>query len=261
MNYTTSLLVILFFPVLVLAGSIKSLMDVSVTIETPRGTGSGTVFTAKGKTYVLTCGHVVEGLKTVQTVEEEVDGELKKIKKVIWEDAKITQTLYTTKDGVLNEAGSLSLLAKVIAFSAAEEDNGLDLAVLEVVKSDYIKHGANFATSHSDVAVGRKIYHIGSLYGDITNAYVTGEVSRLDYRLPNKKWSSFNVAILNSKPGSSGGGIFLKKNSEYQYCGMLVRGDRAGVALFKPSWVIEKWLKKKELDFIIKKDSDGNRSK
>lgn len=209
------------------------LQNMSVTVKTDKGTGSGTIFYSKDKMYVLTAGHVVcDSL--------EVNKGLCEVERTIFSKGK--------------EIGSYTRKAKLVAISMPEEKGGIDLALLEVKGGKDERSGSVFLEDNI-LEVGDKIHHIGSLYGDITNSYITGTISRMDYNIPDFTDSTFNVANLNGRPGSSGGGVFLEKDGVFKYCGMVVRGDNGGCMLLKPVEVIKKWLKENNFNDVV--DPEG----
>lgn len=215
--------------------------SVSVSVVTSGGSGSGTMFVQGDKTYVLTAGHVVEKLRHVNKVNKDTGNETKEVEVISWDEAKVIQTLYQDDKEVENTV----LLAKVVVYSPVEDEGGKDIAVLELLKKNHLKTGATLLPLPKHLTVGQDVIHIGSLYGSITGAYIRGNVARLDYRALH---SSFNVINVDSKPGSSGGGIFIKDGDNYYLVGTVVRGDGSGVALTKPLAVIREVLKENNLD-------------
>lgn len=243
-KFAASLVLITLFSGCAFSGEAEDkLLSMSVTVKTPCGTGSGTIFTKGDKSYILTCGHVACGAKTIGP-----DGKTELV-----EDLDVVQTLF--KNG--KEVGELSLKAKLVAISLPEEEGGIDLALLEVRRGKDDRWGAAFLEDDK-LGIGDELWHVGSLYGDVTNSLVKGHVARMDFRL--KDWhSSFNVANLNSRPGSSGGGVWTKVGTEFKYCGMVVRGDGAGIALMKPVEVIKVWLKEVGHEELLVPDLDGKK--
>lgn len=237
-----SVLMLLFLSINVWSNEVENMViNCSTTIRTAEATGSGTLFLNK---YILTAGHVVRHLRNIEKIQTEENGEMKEVKKVSWENAKVVQTIF--KNG--KEVGELIVFAKVIAFSPSEEDGGIDLAVLELLDDSYIKNSARFLPDNNNLEIGTDICHIGSLYGELTGSFIKGNISRLDHKYLNR---SFNVANLNVKGGSSGGGVFKLIDGKYYYCGMVVRSDDRGTTLLKPPHVIREWLKENKLDKIL----------
>ena len=205
------------------------LLNMSVTVKTDRGTGSGTFYKYKDKYYVLTAGHVVSSLRTTK------DG------KETYGKCTVSQTLF--KNG--KEVGEISRKAKLVALSPPEEEGGIDLALLEV--AGFAGISTLSFDEDSKLDIGERIFHIGSLYGDITNSFIIGHVARLDFTLESFPDSVFNVVNLNGRPGSSGGGVFVNRGGKFFYAGMVVRGDSGGIMLTKPIEVIKAWLKEVSL--------------
>ena len=98
----------------------QHLQDVSVTVKTFDGEGSGVIVTRTicvgsetGKVnFVWTAAHVVDGLRSVRTVIK--DGQSRKI--VEFRDAQIVQEL--VEDG--RRVGEMKMEAKVIKYSDSE---------------------------------------------------------------------------------------------------------------------------------------------
>lgn len=230
--------------------TISDLLETGYTVRTPdnSGSGSGTLFYANGRAYILTAGHVAEGCireSNGKVVEEDKDTVNRKYTKY-WKDATIEKTLFYNG----KENGKLEYQAHVVAYSPAEDNTykGLDLAVLELNSPIIDKRAAKF-TQSDDLCIGERIFHVGSLWGSFTEAYVEGYVSRLDYRAYN---TSFNIVKLGGCPGSSGGGIFKKVDGKYVYIGMLTRGDSGTTNLIKPSSIIRKFLVDNKLKAITR---------
>ncbi len=213
----------------------------SVTVKTNSGTGSGTIFVNGDKNYVLTAGHVVSHLRHTHKTNKEENGISKEVEVVHWDEAHIMQTLY--QDGKDVERSELA--AKVVAYSAPEDEGGNDLAVLEILKKNHLKEGAKFLLADKKIEQGDHVIHIGSLYGDLTGSYIEGTIARLDYKYLN---NAFNVVSMNAKPGSSGGGVFRKDGEAYYLMGIVTRGDNGGTIFVKPPEVIREFLKDNGFD-------------
>jgi len=143
------------------------LQDISVTVKSGDGEGSGVIITRTlpvasnptGKpltvkvNFIWTAAHVIDNLRSVRTVIK--DG--RTIKIVEFRDAQIVQEL--VEDG--RRVGEVKMEAKVIKYSDSE--NGEDLALLMVRKKGFIDKSATFYNDGGKpVAIGTELYHCGS---------------------------------------------------------------------------------------------------
>lgn len=245
------------------------LQDISVTVKSGTGEGSGVIITRDVKigdkletvNFVWTAAHVVAGLRSTRTVVDPVTGQSKQV--IEFKDAFIVKEL--TEGG--RRIGELKMDAKVIKYSDAT--TGEDLALLIVRKRNFIKDSADFYLSNENdgiVPVGIQLFHVGSLLGQNgSNSMTTGIMSQIGRTLPlgGSDATVFDQSSCPAFPGSSGGGIFLAKNG--QYVGMLVRGagetfnfmvpirrmrsyaSKAGV-----SWALDKTIAMPSYDDILK---------
>jgi len=212
----------------------QHLQDVSVTVKSGSGEGSGVIVTrtipvaqAKGKplavkvNFVWTAAHVVDGLRSVRTIIK--DGQSTKV--VEFKDAQVVQEL--VEDG--RRVGEMKMEAKVIKYSDSE--NGEDLALLMIRKKGYIDKSVTFYQGEGrPVAIGTELYHVGSLLGQTgSNSMTRGICSQVGRVLDLGSGDGvvFDQTTVTAFPGSSGGGVFLSERSgdnAGQYMGMLVRG-------------------------------------
>lgn len=219
---------------------VEGLQEASVTIRAGSSQGSGTLITRKiggdDVTFVLTAGHVVDGLR--KTRESIVGGQTRKI--VEFDDAAIVQEF---KEGG-RRVGETKMDAKVIKFSDA--DNGEDLAILRVRKKNFTK--ANVQFTDKTPQIGTELYHVGSLLGqDLgANSLTTGVVSQIGRVLHGQTYTQSTAPAF---PGSSGGGVFLKADG--RYVGMLVRGAGETLTFLVPIERIQHWTKENEIEWIL----------
>ena len=208
----------------------QHLQDVSVTVKTQGGEGSGVIVTREVEVspnvkqkvnFVWTAAHVVDGLRSVRTIIK--DGQSRKV--VEFKDAQIVQEL--VEDG--RRVGEMKMEAKVIKYSDSE--NGEDLALLMIRKKGFIDKSVTFYRGKGrPVAIGTELYHVGSLLGQTgSNSMTRGICSQVGrvLDLGNGDGVVFDQTTVTAFPGSSGGGVFLSERSGEkagQYMGMLVRG-------------------------------------
>lgn len=188
---------------------IEKLDEISVSLKSGDGTGSGVLFTRKAGddtvTFVWTAGHVVADLQSE-------DGN--------FGDATVIQGVIA--DG--KRAGELRLEAEVLRFSPAVD--GDDIALLRIRRKNVFKENVSvsFNLPNERVRAGAEIYHLGTFLGQLGfNSLTTGVVSQAERIIEfGATPLSFDQTTAVALPGSSGGGMFLKENG--RYIGMLVRG-------------------------------------
>ena len=224
------------------------LQDISVTIKTAKGEGSGVVFTRdidtddgiKKINFVWTAAHVLENIRNVKTVLGE-DGHLKKI--VEFQDAEIIKKLVENGRTV----GQLVMDAKVVKYSDAKD--GEDLALLMIRKFNFIESSAKFSQDKDKkgVTLGTQLYHVGSLLGsEGSNSMTTGIMSQVGRTISLNGGPKilFDQTTVTAFPGSSGGGVFLTNG---EYIGMLVRGAGETFNLIVPMRRINKWAQEEDI--------------
>lgn len=222
------------------------LQDISVTIrsegEYNKSEGSGILITREidGQkiTFVWTCAHVVDNLRSVRTVIER--GTPAKI--VEFSDVRIIKELVESGRRV----GEINMDAEVIKFSDSEE--GEDLALLMVRARDYGKASGRF---HLDlkspiIPIGTELFHVGSLLGQMgSNSMTSGIVSQVGRTYGKVE---FDQTTVTAFPGSSGGGVFLQDGT---YVGMIVRGAGEGFNLMVPIRRMIRYAKKHDIMWAL----------
>jgi len=221
----------------------NQLQDISVTIQSSGGTGSGVLFTRKDFkgsfiNLVWTAGHVVEDLRS-QRVVITPDGSSRTI--VEFGDPKIVTQII--EDGRI--VGRLEMDAEVVRYSNA--DDGEDLALLKVRKKNFVDKTARFYLATAIPDIGIDLLHVGSLKGQFGANSLTGGIYSQHGRLLGK--TVYDQTTCAAFPGSSGGGVFLKSNGEY--VGMLVRGAGETFNLIVPIRRIQDWAKKAKVEWAL----------
>ena len=226
----------------------QHLQDVSVTVKSFAGEGSGVIVTreianANGKkekvNFVWTAAHVVDGLRSIRVVIK--DGKPTTV--VEFKDTQIVKEL--VENG--RRVGEIKMEAKVIKYSDA--DNGEDLALLMVRKKGFIDKTTTFHMADESVAIGTELYHVGSLLGQVgSNSMTRGILSQIGRVLDLGTGDGvvFDQTSCPGFPGSSGGGVFLSertKGHEGHYVGMLVRGAGETFNLIVPVRRMRKYAK------------------
>lgn len=258
MNKLASLIVVtlLMIPVSFLRGEevpvSQYLQDISVTIKTDRGSGSGVIFTRKivsddgekNVNFVWTAAHVLEGIRSIRSI---LDIEGKTLKKPVFKDVKIVKKLI--ENGIT--VGELSMDAVVVKYSDATD--GEDLALLMIKKFDFVDVSAKFKKdeNNSGLPLGTQLYHVGSLLGESgANSMTTGIMSQVGRMLALNSSTKvlFDQTTVTAFPGSSGGGVFLTSG---EYIGMLVRGAGETFNLIVPMRRIQKWAKSESIEWAL----------
>lgn len=197
-----------------------------IKTESP-GYFSGTLINTKNKTYILTCGHGIEELPSLDILE----------------------ALSLIYDDEGNVVQSRVLNISLLQTSKSEENGGVDLAVFEVLDPEVKLSGAilkNFRLRPLD-----KVVCVGNSYGRFAYSVYEGSVTK-QHMLLNGWPEPYFITTCEVRQGCSGGGVFSKHKGKYYYCGMITRSDLKGVGMFKPLSVIQKWLIEHELDDLLK---------
>ena len=226
---------------------VKKLENVSVTVKSGTGQGSGCMFTRKvGEetvSYVWTAAHVVAHLRKVRSVI--INGSPKAV--VEFEDAQVVQEF---RQGG-RRIGEIKMDARVVRYSDAQQ--GEDLAVLEIRKRDFVpaETTIKFYTDAEIPPLGTELYHMGSLLGQFgSNSLTTGVISQQGRVLDlGANGVVFDQTTVTAFPGSSGGGVFLK--SDGQYIGMLVRGAGEQFNFIVPVRRIKEWAKTAKVEWAF----------
>ena len=234
------------------------LQDISVTIKTERGSGSGVIFSREIKSdngkknvnFVWTAAHVLEGIRSVRSI---LDIEGKTLKKSEFKDVQVVKKLI--EDGTT--VGELSMDAVVVKYSDATD--GEDLALLMIKKFNFVDVSAKFYKDNKDsgLPLGTQLYHVGSLLGESgANSMTTGIMSQVGRMLALNSSTKvlFDQTTVTAFPGSSGGGVFLTNG---EYIGMLVRGAGETFNLIVPIRRINKWAKSENILWALDPNVDA----
>jgi hypothetical protein len=218
----------------------QHLLDVSVTVKSGSGQGSGVMFSRDGHTFVWTAAHVVDNLRKSRTVT--INGSPKTV--IEFDDAAIVQEF---KEGG-RRIGETKMDAKVLRYSDAEY--GEDLALLLIRKSNFTQATAKFYLEDEIPEIGTKLYHVGSLLGQFgSNSLTTGVIAQTGRVLALGKDTVFDQTTATAFPGSSGGGVFLQNDG--RYVGMLVRGAGEGFNFIVPVRRLQTWAKDAKVEWAI----------
>ena len=208
------------------------LQNVSVTIRSEgtfsAGEGSGVIFTRKDKdgnlvNLVWTAAHVIDNLRSTREVV--VNGSKKLL--VEFKDPMVVKEIRQNGRTV----GRLQMDAEVLKYSDA--DDGHDLALLRVRKLNFVTDTVTFYLNKEIPPLGEDLLHVGSLLGQMgANSMTDGIYSQHGRLIKSLNKYVFDQTTVTAFPGSSGGGVYLKKDA--RYVGMLVRGAGEGFNLIVP---------------------------
>ena len=212
----------------------EHLQNVSVTIRAEAafsaGEGSGIIFTRKDSkgnlvNFVWTAAHVVDNLRSERRVL--VAGSPKTL--VEFKDPIVVKEIRQNGRTV----GRLQMDAEVLKYS--ESQKGHDLALLRVRKHNFVTDSVVFYLDEKIPALGTDLLHVGSLLGQMgANSMTDGIYSQHGRILKSLNKHIFDQTTCTAFPGSSGGGVFLKRDGSARYVGMLVRGAGEGFNLIVP---------------------------
>jgi S1-C subfamily serine protease len=222
----------------------QTLQDISVTVNSGMGEGSGVIFTRErdGKkiNFVWTAAHVVDNLRTTEHIVDSDSGTQRVVVK--FKDAEVIKEL--VEDG--RRVGELKMLAEVVRFNEQE-----DLAVLRIRKTNFVSASAVFYLDEKIPAIGTDVFHVGSLLGQVgSNSMTSGIVSQIGRVIPDIGKEEFDQTTATSFPGSSGGGVFLKNGA---YVGMIVRGAGEGFNLAVPVRRMVRWAESADILWAMDK--------
>jgi hypothetical protein len=216
------------------------LQDVSVTIRSLRGEGSGAFKVTKdGQVWIWTCGHVVEGNRKNRTV---IDG--KGGQRTVTEFDDLRVIMQEVEDG--ETTADHGFKAEVIRYSDSE--HGEDLALLRLRSKRFKPANSSVFWLDKKIPVlGTDLYHCGSLLGQFGSNSLTHGVMSQHGRMLNGK--VYDQVQCTSFPGSSGG--IICEMDTGKYVGMVVRGAGEGFTLIVPVRRMIKWAKTVGVDFAL----------
>jgi len=230
----------------------EHLQNVSVTIRSEgqfsAGEGSGVIFTRKDSkgnlvNFVWTAGHVIDNLRKTRTTL--VEGKPKTI--VEFKDPMVVKEIRQNGRTV----GRLQMDAEVLKYSDA--DDGHDLALLRVRKLNFVTDTVTFYLDKNIPPLGEDLLHVGSLLGQMgANSMTDGIYSQHGRLIKSLNKHVFDQTTVTAFPGSSGGGVYLKKDA--RYVGMLVRGAGEGFNLIVPVRRMINYCEKHKIMWALDKD-------
>lgn len=234
-----------------------SLQAVSVTVMAGTAMGSGVLITreligADGQlrkyNFVLTCGHVVAGLKTSIITETQEYGQIS-IQE--WQEAEIKQVV--VKNGRI--VGTILLKAEVIFYSGCADgpQPGQDLALLLIKGNTIIDEDTKFYCGNDICGVGTDVLHVGSARGQhhsVTTGIISFVGREINFDANGTRY--FDQICVSALPGSSGGGVWTEDG---KYVGMLVRQVAENFNLMIPMRRIKTWADLNNASWIYNPES------
>jgi S1-C subfamily serine protease len=182
-------------------------LDASVLVAAPGGYGSGVCFHNGDHAFVWTDAHVVEGGKKVREVVEAATGQ----KKVVVEFSDVELMREDYHGG--RKVGFQVVFARVVRYSERH-----DVALLKPYKK-WPEASVSFLPDGDIPKAGEPLWHVGSMHGPRgTNTLSFGvfaQAGRLRRNfVPEEKEDPvvYDHASLTAFPGSSGGGVFRKRD-------------------------------------------------
>ena len=208
----------------------KHVTQLSVTVMTPKGTGTGVLITRDAKQgkkmhFVLTAAHVVANVRTfVPSLEAG-----KPVTKAVFGEVRVSVTI--RQEG--HVIRTMVYPARVIQYSNA--DTGRDLAVLQLPDAGLPDIDTAFDTQVP--TVGEDLFHVGSMFG-LTESFTCGVVSQVGRELYGRLFDQVSMTIY---PGSSGGGVF---NADGKCIGIAVLLRAPGLGFIVPAREVMAWSAK-----------------
>lgn len=247
---------------------INHIKNTSVTVKaavtsryggSQEATGSGVIVTRTIKdkdgndhvvNFVWTAGHVIDSLRNVRSGIDAKTGASKQI--VEFGTPYIVKELINQETGI--KEGEVRLVTKVLCYSDA--DTGEDLALLMILKENFIKATTSFYLKKEIPSIGTPLCHIGSRFGDIgSGSFSAGHVSAIGrmLKLATATTKVFDQTSVPASPGSSGGGMFVKwgDEDESKCVGLIVRGGEASFNFIVPIRRMKKWAEKMNIEFAL----------
>ena len=224
---------------------VKKAQEISVTVTTKHGSGSGVIITRKvgneNVSFILTADHVTRSLRHTKEV---VDGKTGTKREVVgYDDAQIVQTI--NENGRL--VASYTLYASVVRCSQEE-----DLSVLMVRKRDFSKASTVFYLDENLPELGTDVWNVGSALGLEGSGTVSKGVyshhGRLLRNQDDQDEKVYDQVSVPAFPGCSGSGVFL---NDGRLIGTLTNGSGETFIYIVPARRIVEWAKNSNMEWLV----------
>lgn len=224
-------------------------ISVSYMISTPKNySGSAVSVVRDGKTFLWTAAHVLEGCEHVKEYIDPRSGQ--KRYKFVYDDVKVIKEIY--EDG--RKVGETSYFCQIIRLSDIK-NGGYDLALLYCRANEFKPPSVTFYNGPL-VNNGDPVWHVGSMFGKTgVNSVSDGVVSATGRLRKNfaseelKQPRVYDQISLLAKPGSSGGGVFLKSSGEC--IGLLTEGMGDSMNWVVPARSVIKYAKSVKAEWAV----------
>lgn len=185
---------------------------------------SGTVLNYGERDFVLTAAHCFE-----DSVLKDREG------KEYYNDAE----MYYEVEKDSKKIG-VQVPVKVLAVGKSEENDGDDLALLEVKDRSCSRSYARILKPKSGYMVGDAAYNTSSLWGEFVNSYIEGIISLKGHIYMGRQFDTSNLSV---RPGSSGSSIQVMDDGFPYIAGVITRWDGSGAfTMFVPIHRVRSWL-------------------
>lgn len=222
----------------------QEFQDISVTIlarnTIERAAGSGVIKTRKlpsgeSVSFVWTAAHTIEGLRIPKKIIDVTTGFTKT--KVEFDDCIVVKPL--NQDG--RYVGKIEFLAQIIRYDRQE-----DLAILKIRKKDFSSGSVKFYQDKELIPLGTRVWHVGSLLGEIgSNSMTEGVLSQHGRIIDRKVFDQVSAAAF---PGSSGGGVFL---NDGRMIGMVTKGIAETFHFTIPAYRMREWSRNSNVEWAF----------
>jgi hypothetical protein len=218
------------------------LQEASVTVKSGNSSGTGVVIKKGENSFILSAGHVVDGLRHVRKIIDPTTGSERSL--IEFDEAEVIQLHFEGERIV----GKTTMTAEVIHYSDSEHND--DIAVLHVRQKNFGARSIVFAPRDRATHLGDEVKHVGSFLGEGgANSYSEGKVSQVGRILLGDK--VFHQLNLTAFPGSSGGATTY---GDGHYMGMLVRGHDPGFVYITPASRIHDWAARNKFEWLLNND-------
>jgi len=193
--------------------------------------GSASTVVISNKTFVISCGHVVAGLR-----KEIINADGSKTIK--WDKATVYKPIYVMGRVSKYEKG----VASVIRYSPFEKE---DLAILLMDEDNFTQKSVKFWNLDVIPGHGSRVITCGSYYNKFYNSISTGVISNIDIKDGEML---FDCADTTIHSGISGGPVFTESG---EFIGIVVRKWAENISMFVPLRRIKSYYERVGCGFLL----------